>query len=750
MSMANKKEVTKITGNVEPRLPKKEKNLYKVLGKFAEQEQSKEVSWKEWLQQLSVKKITKEQLFEFLGQKKEPTGEYMVSPDSISGLGFFLTDEKDPELKKLEVKLYKLSADRCSAVGAYNFAQALLYGSSIPKNIKKASIYARKSIDGGFDAYFLRAEVLREQKKYSDAIENYLKINDDDDLNLAAKAINEISPFILKPKDAKYDYSCLFHEIDNLSSQYGEPRSKLHYLVGLAHYYRGDYKNAMLDFLKIPTDSAWYDCTTNFKKDCYLKTGRAILGIQDDGTVEEKKEEKEEDAAVQAPLVIDLPDGIAGKINFGAAWKKDNLEFFSDAVNVSMLEQIKNAWQKMLNLTKKTIEARRELVHKVWEHVSELIPTLEGLDEADENLEKEEESLKSQQKKLDKITEYMPTYRRKLRRAKSEERYFSPMKAKPEKKLEIWNIYEEILSARFGDGAGIVSLNGHNARQVYRAEQLFQEIGIKFFTAGNCVDLGMPPVTHKRAGKSDLSEFGPKEHWQAGVVVAGKTPEVEVAHAIAPSRKRPGKIYMFGLPKHETYNDILSFLNTITGHDPNKEKELARYMIRYAREFKPITFAELQAIKPTATEKMVNQFHTICLHVCVKEQTQFLSNKDERYKAGLAVVQARCLILLREGYLTFKDVFKRKAEFGVFSQVDLLGNFGEVEAAIEKIEKLYMEHIKLARHKEYATFFAKNPNHEMVLTRKQARADLCEVYGGAESDSEDDGYETDMSYGGGL
>jgi hypothetical protein len=46
----------------------------------------------------------------------------------------------------------------------------------------------------------------------------------------------------------------------------------------------------------------------------------------------------------------------------------------------------------------------------------------------------------------------------------------------------------------------------------------------------------------------------------------------------------------------------------------------------------------------------------------------------------LAVAQARCLILLREGYITFDEAFKKEAEFGVFSQVALLKKFEKVDS----------------------------------------------------------------------
>jgi hypothetical protein len=699
--------------------------------------------------------ITEELLFDFLGTKKPDEKTYIVSDSSINKLGILLSKEKNAKLQKLEIMLYELSAKRGSAIGAYNFASMLFYG--ISKDIEQALSHVNFAINKGIDGYFLRGGIWEKKEKYIKAIQDYLKVKDTDDLIPAAKEINKIASFIARSKSGQSDKK-LWIEVDEWyqslsASKDEELKNKLHYIMGLIYYYTGDYKNAMLQFVEIPKKDPWYAETTFFKKDCYLRKGKAILGIKNDEDVEEKKEE--DDSIDVVPLLaaedsstVILSDGLVGRISFSKAWRKSDVQPHYDLVDTPVLDQVKSAWQSMLDLAKKALQGRDALVAKGLElEGKKIISTEEGFPKAAKLLEDAEKSLALQQKKINKAVDvHTPNGRRRVRRSKTEARYFDPLKAK--KKDELFDTYKKILDARFGSGKGVLPLDGLNARQVYRAERLFQQVGIEFLSAAKVGDyamnLGIPHDSDAIKGSSKMGYAdrgaGPVEHWQAGEY------KVEVVHAITPSRERLGNIF---LPKHRTYDDLLGYLNKITGDDAQtkrtNEQTLAKYMIRYTYEFKPATLEELQAINPEATKEMVNQFHTVCLLVGVKEQTQWLSSEGEDYKTGLAVAQARSLILLREGYLTFKDVFKREAEFGVFSQVSLLKYFYKVEDAVKKIEKIYMEHVKALKYKEYATFFARYPNHEMVLTRQQARADLREVYGGAESDS-DDGYESDIAY----
>lgn len=180
-----------------------------------------------------------------------------------------------------------------------------------------------------------------------------------------------------------------------------------------------------------------------------------------------------------------------------------------------------------------------------------------------------------------------------------------------------------------------------------------------------------------------------------------------------------------------------------------KESKLADYMIRYGKAHQPVTLTELQEIYTEADENDINQFHNICFLVLAKEQSQWHSAKHEKWQIGMTVAQARCLIMVKEGYISFKEVFKNAALFSVYSHTGLTGDgIEEVAESCKHIDELYTAYLQTKNSKDYLLFFKKHIKKDYkppyILTRKQAHEDLKSVYGG-DSDTDGEGYDSDLS-----
>ncbi len=114
---------------------------------------------------------------------------------------------------------------------------------------------------------------------------------------------------------------------------------------------------------------------------------------------------------------------------------------------------------------------------------------------------------------------------------------------------------------------------------------------------------------------------------------------------------------------------------------------------------------------------------------------------------GMTVAQARCLILIREGYISFEEAFDNNVLFGVYSQTKIIDSPVKVENACAYIDKLYLEFLRNRHSQDHLRFIKKYVTEDSpptcILTREQAHLDLQEVYGG-ESDTDDEGYESDL------
>ncbi|CAM4433941.1 MAG: hypothetical protein LEGION0398_MBIBDBAK_01363 [Legionellaceae bacterium] len=189
-------------------------------------------------------------------------------------------------------------------------------------------------------------------------------------------------------------------------------------------------------------------------------------------------------------------------------------------------------------------------------------------------------------------------------------------------------------------------------------------------------------------------------------------------------------------------------MNKLSQGDTEKEKQIATHFLHYAKSHQGITLAEIQELYPAANEDDVHYFNRACFLIMEKEQGQWHSSHSKeysRFQLGMSVSQARCLILLEAGCLTLEDAFKNNVLFGVYSKTDINNSPEKLASACEYIDTLYLEYLKIQKHKEYLPFFRKNIEAlpTLVLTRKQAHEDLKTVYGG-ESDTDGEGYDSDL------
>jgi len=163
----------------------------------------------------------------------------------------------------------------------------------------------------------------------------------------------------------------------------------------------------------------------------------------------------------------------------------------------------------------------------------------------------------------------------------------------------------------------------------------------------------------KSIGSSDNFDFGHCERYQ----LANIDPSYKVFHRIEPRSDRLGTRYIKYL---ESYSwDIFEFLNKISDGNKDIEKKLAQLMIDYGNSHKIVKL----------------------------ERFQWLSTKNQRFKLGLAVAQARCIILIAEGFLRFAQVFHNNGPFSIYSNSNMFSNFVRLKKIYGAIDELYMSYL---------------------------------------------------------
>jgi hypothetical protein len=320
------------------------------------------------------------------------------------------------------------------------------------------------------------------------------------------------------------------------------------------------------------------------------------------------------------------------------------------------------------------------------------------------------------------------------RRYAAENHFFNPSRSSKLKKLQALGL--KIIDARFEESDDVVPI-GDNARQMISVENMFQR-ATRALTDDTDLKLGMP-VSRKRLRELGTKTYGPVERYQVGETT------VELQHRADLSRNR-FNLYILDLGTYEALYRTL--ILKLTSGDAEKEKQLAAFMIRYGKLHQGISLEELLAMNTSSTIDDVKKFNRLCFLMLDKEQGQWLSAPDKKYHLGLSVSQARCLILLKEGMICFKDVFSKNPPMGVYSSSNLISDEGRnaVVAACQRIDDLYLTYLQKNKYStDYAAFikkYADQPARKCLL--RTAHQDLKTVYGG-DSDTDGEGYNSDMS-----
>lgn len=345
------------------------------------------------------------------------------------------------------------------------------------------------------------------------------------------------------------------------------------------------------------------------------------------------------------------------------------------------------------------------------------------------------------------------SYRSTFRRHITERTFFDPARLK--KGEELIQLTKSLIDQRYtvpedGEEAESVKLDGMSSRLLISAERVFQE-AILTLSGEESFNSGIPVIRRKpwRMGYcTGHTLYGPKENYSVGASV------IQAEHRVDPKRDRLGDSFLCG---GGTYTSIMGVINNITLGDPLGEIELAKIMIKYSRNHQEITHENLTKINPQVKEETVNEINRLCFLIVEKEQPQWHSAQDEEYLLGISVSQARCLIMLEKGYLTFEDAFSRNSVFGAYTQTNILREPKKVAEACRKTDALYInflrdthpefkdEHKKFTR--EQVSLFGEVKN-SVVLTRQQAHIDLKYIHDNPDDPLTDgeDGYESDLSF----
>jgi hypothetical protein len=716
----------------------------------------------------------------FTGKQDKP---YVINATTINKLGVVVTG-LEGELKNLSYQFFELAAERSSSWGNRNCADCLLSGTYGAKaSPQDALSYALKSIelaqtqDEKNDHKFTLSKTYRIQKRYQLANSNlvdyldakFKKIQITQDKNEKEKYQQDIknaidfckaiidemfADFKAENQDNLIDQFCRnrISELEPIiSCTINHPeflfiKQSFSYLKGKHHERLGESSLAWLAYCSV------LDKKCPFHNDAV--TGRIRLLKNEIHSVDVEKVSSETDdltvddvhpsqtiIAEKNVFTLTLPQGIPLPLNFSLGWMEETIWFHS-----SDKIAIDSEYQKRLGQ-----------LDKITAAVEEKLAIIKEVQKAGENpeilnkkqmLEVELNEMKLAREKFEqKYKEYTPEYRKTYRRHTAESSFFNPQRSR--KLPEIIALTDKIIEQRFRiEDSQIVSieLTGKSARLFISAERLFQESVIKL-SGKQFPQLGVPVAKEKpwTVGedyyqRSGTTSFGPVECYKIG------STEIKSEHRTAPKRERLGDSF---LPDHGTYSyNIYPFLYRLSNEEPLKEKQLARFMIRYSRNHQPITLEELKTIIEDVTQNDVNHFNQICFLLMEKEQAQWHSATDERYQLGMSVSQARCLIMVEAGFISLKEAFKNNVLFGVYSQTGILDNPTKVAEACQRIDSLYILFLQNQHSEDHMKFFKKyidKSAHQCVLTRKQARLDLRQIYGGEGDTDDETGYDSDLS-----
>lgn len=734
--------------------------------------------------------LTAEDIFFYTDYQFDDKGKkrYALSSKVINKFGVFIGKKSDSN----EVKFYQLAAERGSSYGNENYAKCLLlkgkYSEALPfaeraVELTKALVTERhqhkltlwklllaNKRDGAYDvlrAYVDSLSLPKAEEFYQTCINDLesefdeFVANDDNDDEDAAKTLYIWQLIYLIDKSQR---------LRSNGNVFYALKQKLYFL-------RGQYAEKLDD-----TEEAWrsycgiYDKTSSVypraieAKIRLLKDKIRILLIPI--PVIEKLKLSDASLSEENKMIFDDCDTLLSPIKLHDAWKKEDADWFN---SVNVLE-VEDHYNSRISLLQKSFDEastavnnniKEKLVKKYYEKGFEYFMLLSeeerktiisNLIDTSEEIPKPEDSLVIQREKIKKLKSaveekkkvHLPEYKKTHRRYLAEKHFFNPQRSK--KHQELIALTDHIINQRYqinqNNALPEIDLSGKSSRLFITAERIYQE-AILALNGEYPPNLGIPRAREKQwkdnpywNGPDGSTGYGPVEKYKVDTSVT------KSEHRTSPKRKdRLGDSF---LPQYGAYSkDIYPFLNKLCKKDITKEKQLATWMIRYGRNHQSVSVDELQTLYTTATQSDVDSFNHICFLLMEKEQMQWHCAVEAKYLLGMSVAQARAIILIKEGYLCFEEVFENEVFFGVYSQKELLDHPERVKNACEHIEAMYTAYLQTKYAPQHLAFFKRTlkekVNPEVVLTRWQAHQDLKTVYGG-DSDTENEGYESDLSF----
>jgi tetratricopeptide (TPR) repeat protein len=236
--------------------------------------------------------------------------------------------------------------------------------------------------------------------------------------------------------------------------------------------------------------------------------------------------------------------------------------------------------------------------------------------------------------------------------------------------------------------------------------------------------------------------YGHFEHVQLGDTT------IIYQHRIDPHRNHVGDFHMKDIGTYREINDFfISLVSDASGINPLKEKQLAEWMLRYAKTGRHVELRDLQPMCENSNQEQVNKLMRIFYHCFVKEPARWMIPKDESNELPLATSHLRAVRLILHGSLHISEVFGEDSEYGVFTGKDIGSKLADLKEKIAKINKLYIENILLTdttSKTAYSNFKEKFPGGNVVTKRSVLHQELVEDFGGG-SDTDGEGYDSDTA-----
>ncbi len=237
--------------------------------------------------------------------------------------------------------------------------------------------------------------------------------------------------------------------------------------------------------------------------------------------------------------------------------------------------------------------------------------------------------------------------------------------------------------------------------------------------------------------------FGNSEKVQYGVAT------ISYKHRVNPLENHVGHCF---IDEVGDYANIFRCLSALVTNDKGevdliKEQQLANWMLRFVKTGMPVTTEDLTLLNSNAqdyTTNLVMQIFYLCF---IKEPARWMIPKDEDHELPLATAQLRAVRLIEKGFLHLRDVFAPFSDYGVFTGKEISNNIYNVKEKVERINKLYLEMIVLARdnnREAYLQFMLHHKDATPLSTRLDLHKELHENFGNAH-DSDGEGYDSDTA-----